>query len=315
MNDSQSVCPVCEVKDIEPSSWPDHDGEIYNCTNCGRFGITRRARINLSRVDDRLRAVISHAIWRNQDVERLFAVTTTLLEAAEKETIPDPAEQLDRLILFLGHHQESSGSRIEINELNLRAKVGGSCYGDVLFVTREAAEMALIEITHPTDTRSTFRLTLKGWQRFHEIQRKAITSRTAFMAMPFDNAEVVAVVESVFRPAVEKTGFKLKRVDDETPAGLIDNKIRVDIQLCKFLIADLTCCNRGAYWEAGYAEGLGKPVIYTCNKYYFEQGKTHFDTNHCTTVIWDPGDLETAERKLKATIRATLPFEARLEDE
>ena len=33
-----------------------------------------------------------------------------------------------------------------------------------------------------------------------------------------------------------------------------------------FVISDLTHDNSGAYWEAGYAEGLGKPVIYICEE-------------------------------------------------
>ena len=35
------------------------------------------------------------------------------------------------------------------------------------------------------------------------------------------------------------------------------------IQGALFVIADLTHENRGAYWEAGYAEGLSKTVRHT----------------------------------------------------
>jgi nucleoside 2-deoxyribosyltransferase len=80
------------------------------------------------------------------------------------------------------------------------------------------------------------------------------------------------------------------------------------------LIADLTHANNGAYWEAGYAEGLGKPVIYRCNRAVFERERTHFDTNHHLTVIWDPAAPTEAAEQLKATIGATLPDEAQLED-
>ena len=64
-------------------------------------------------------------------------------------------------------------------------------------------------------------------------------------------------------------GFDLFKSDDEPRAGLIDDQLRVDIQSSDFLIADLTHDNLGAYWEAGYAEGLGKPVIYTCEQENF----------------------------------------------
>ena len=97
-------------------------------------------------------------------------------------------------------------------------------------------------------------------------------------------------------------------LSDEPRAGLIDNRLRVEIQAARFLISDLTHDNSGAYWEAGYAEGLGKPVIYTCRKDVFEGERgTHFDTNHLLTVPWSEGELPEAMEVLKASIRATIP--------
>ena len=96
--------------------------------------------------------------------------------------------------------------------------------------------------------------------------------------------------------------FKL----DEPRAGLIDDRLRVAIQASDFVIADLTHDNLGAYWEAGYAEGLGKPVIYTCESTRFEANKTHFDTNHCTTVTWAEADADGFVENLIATLRRSL---------
>ena len=64
--------------------------------------------------------------------------------------------------------------------------------------------------------------------------------------------------------------------------------------------------NNGAYWEAGFAEGLGKPVIYICKKEKFEDQKTHFDTNHCTTVPWSRDEDEGFRQELTATLRRSL---------
>lgn len=107
----------------------------------------------------------------------------------------------------------------------------------------------------------------------------------------------------------------MKRLNENQPAGLIDDHLRVEIKRARFLIADLTHANNGAYWEAGYAEGLGKTVIYTCEQQVFDdraQG-THFDTNHHLTVKWNPENPDMAVESLKATIRATFP-EAKQED-
>jgi nucleoside 2-deoxyribosyltransferase len=134
------------------------------------------------------------------------------------------------------------------------------------------------------------------------------------MAMPYDDATLDGVFAECFKPAVKATGFDLIRLDDAPPAGLIDDRLRVEIRRARFLIADLTGANRGAYWEAGFAEGLGKPVIYTCEKGHFESDGTHFDTSHHHTVLWTAGALDCAAEALKTTIRATLPAEAIMRD-
>ena len=78
----------------------------------------------------------------------------------------------------------------------------------------------------------------------------------------------------------------------------------------RFVISDLTQGSYGAYWEAGFAEGRGIPVIYTCEKAEWKKNKTHFDTNHMATIIWDIDELKKAENALVAMIRATLRAEA-----
>jgi hypothetical protein len=157
------------------------------------------------------------------------------------------------------------------------------------------------------------RLTMKGWQRYEALKRAEIESHWAFMAMKFD-VKMDHVVKSCFKPAVAKTGFELRLLTDRQPAGLIDDQLRVALRTSRFVIADLTHANNGAYWEAGFAEGLGRPVIYTCRTNEWEDRKTHFDTNHMNTIIWDPDKLDDAAMHLTATIRATLPAEAKMMD-
>lgn len=133
------------------------------------------------------------------------------------------------------------------------------------------------------------------------------------MAMKFDN-ELQRVVDSHFKPAVARAGFELRLLTDGQPAGLIDDQLRVALRNSRFVIADLTHRNEGAYWEAGFAEGLGRPVIYTCRKREWDERKSHFDTNHLATIIWDPDNLQAASTQLTAMIRATLPSEAKMSD-
>ena len=82
--------------------------------------------------------------------------------------------------------------------------------------------------------------------------------------------------------------------------------MRDQIRRSAFVIADLTHDNSGAYWEAGYAEGLNKPVVYICEKKKFNDSTTHFDTNHCTTVTWSRDDDDSFRSELVATLRRSL---------
>lgn len=133
--------------------------------------------------------------------------------------------------------------------------------------------------------------------------------------MKFGDARLDAFVEKVVKPAVASLpGLTLHRIDDPAiaRAGVIDNVMRETIRDPAFLIADLSHANNGAYWEAGFAEGLGKPVIYLCERSQWEANRTHFDTNHCTTIVWDEAKPEAFARQLAATLRNSLGlFETR----
>jgi nucleoside 2-deoxyribosyltransferase len=155
-------------------------------------------------------------------------------------------------------------------------------------------------------------------RRFRELASANAASRYGFMAMQYNNPQLDAIVREHFVPQLRLAGFDLQRLDQGQGAGLIDDQLRLRIRQAKFLVCDLSHGNRGAHWEAGYAEGLGIPVIYTCRRDVFEnpthEFRPHFDAAHWVTVPWDPADPALAAIKLKITVRATLPTEAQLQD-
>jgi hypothetical protein len=51
---------------------------------------------------------------------------------------------------------------------------------------------------------------------------------------------------------------------------------------------------------------LNKPVIYLCEQAKFDIAKTHFDTNHCTTVMWSVDQPDHFLKALIATLRRSL---------
>ena len=165
-----------------------------------------------------------------------------------------------------------------------------------------------------------FILSLDGWAEVERLQKERTrTGNLAFIAMPFGNERLNSLVANHFVPAVRSAGFELRRLDQGQPAGLIDDQLRVRIRTARFVVSDLTDRNNGAYWEAGFAEGLGTPVIYSCERSVFESDqkseRPHFDTNHLVTVLWEAQAPEAAAKQLKAIIRATLPADATMRDD
>jgi hypothetical protein len=158
-------------------------------------------------------------------------------------------------------------------------------------------------------------LTMEGWRRYAELKQTRTESRIAFMAMKFGDSELNRVVDECFRRAVQRTGFELRIATDRQKVGLIDDQIRASLIAARFVIADLTHGSFGAYWEAGFADGRGLPVIYTCRRSEWEKAKTHFDTNHMTTVVWEAAKLKPSEDELASIIRATLRAEAKQTDD
>lgn len=125
--------------------------------------------------------------------------------------------------------------------------------------------------------------------------------------MKFKDADLEAFVKNVVKPTIKREiDYDVIDVRDVSRAGIIDNIMRAQIRDAAFVLVDLTHDNSGAYWEAGYAEGLGKPVIYLCEREKFDQAKTHFDTNHCTTVPWSTENPEEFGNELVATLRRSL---------
>jgi nucleoside 2-deoxyribosyltransferase len=163
---------------------------------------------------------------------------------------------------------------------------------------------------------------------YESLKRGNSHSTTAFMAMQFSNKKLQEFYEKHIKEAVSKTGYKIEKVD-ENPEK--DENINIDIMLkirsSKFVIVDLSDSNNGAYWEAGYAKGLGKKVIYIFDKSKWNEkdeecekckknltNKPHFDVDRNRFLFWDATDPDNFCDKLKNTIRYLFP-KAKQKDE
>jgi hypothetical protein len=144
-------------------------------------------------------------------------------------------------------------------------------------------------------------LTMEGWNRAQPFPRQGGTPGNCFVAMWFSD-DLRASYEAGIEPAVEEAGFKPIRIDRKEHNNEITDEIIAEIRNCQFMVADFTGQRSGVYYEAGFAMGLGRPVIWCCHK--DEIGKLHFDTNHKNHIDWQtPEELrERLYKRIRATI-------------
>ena len=303
-----TACPVCGAKaEVEHKEHADN----VTCPRCGRFRISGSANAVLSSRRSESQdpaSVLGHHLRKMQEAQSWPLLRSDVCQQLLKSRqLPTPAEQADRMLRYVGEHSVGPGEDVSLTVMEHQFIVGAKTAAGFSFIARGLVDQGLATDGGSSNDADRLVLTFEGWRRFEDLKRGAPIGRSAFMAMQYGEGDLDQLVNDHFRPAVEATGFLLQRLDDEPRAGLIDDRLRVEIRGARFLIADLTHRNNGAYWESGYAEGLGKPVIYTCREDVFSEHSTHFDTNHHLTVVWSPDRHEDASERLKATIRATLP--------
>lgn len=295
-------------------------GEVVNCSRCGDFTVSHVVAedIGLPFTEPKKRALASYAIRKMQKrgaprpqlSKEFFSRLSTL-------NLPSPTDMMDNLVLMLAEEADDRpGKELQIlyGEEKLLGTIGAVEFTDVQWTTAFLRSQGLLVGEVGNVSASKIRLTPQGWQRVDELQRAHISSRYAFFARKFKNDDLDELFDSYLRQAVLDTGYELRTATQK--AGHIDAIIEDEIRRCGFLIADLSDDNAGAYWEAGFAEGLGKDVIYICRtkNRQGEPVKTHFDTDHRQTVRWDLTDPEAFVKQAKAVIRNTLLGDANQSD-
>src|ERR1700688_4734821 len=92
------------------------------------------------------------------------------------------------------------------------------------------------------------------------------------------------VFVDAIKPALEATGYKALRVDLVPHTGKIDDRIIAEIRRSGLMIADFTGHRGGVYFEAGFALGLGIPLIWTCRE--SDMPDAHFHTRQYSHLTW-----------------------------
>ena len=267
------------------------------CPVCGTYDIsgTPLEVLKHLQLTDQQRAAIFFNVRRMTERPEVPFITAEVLEALRQTAVlPRPESILDEAIVWLGKRSPYVGFCMNFT-YEQRAVVGAFNRDAFNFVARWFSDSGYFfgKQSNPPLGQNDYLLTISewaltpaGWERFTELSKEESASKYGFMAMKYNDAQLDQVVKDFFAPEVKKTDFELRRLDHGQGAGLIDDQLRVSIRTARFMVCDLTHGNRGAYWEAGFAEGLGKPVIYTCRKDVFEDGRSTQTTRTSTPDTW-----------------------------
>ena len=146
----------------------------------------------------------------------------------------------------------------------------------------------------------------KGWGKLSELRRNLSKhKKQAFVAMWFDTTMNQFFANSI-KPAIEHDGTKCSRIDFTEHNNKICDEIIAEIRRSSYLVADFTGNRGGVYFEAGFAYGLGIPVIWTIHKDHLND--IHFDTCQYNHIVYKT-EKELKEKllsRIKATIIYTL---------
>ena len=313
---AQWVCPVCTNEEAEVATHSTRNAWVVDCPQCGQFTISRSAAVDLRGEDDSKRWKIS--AWINEFVPPV--ITSTDIELALASAVPSLHHRVDRMLRWIAM-AFPPGVQFSMSDLG-----GGS------FWEHSANE----RVDSSDESHSSSHLTAVGWnktieetwfmvtevlchemgllvsQNNHEYQvspkgllylegRRESVSTIGFCAMWF-SPEVLPLWTQVIEPATRAAGYEPLRIDSKQHNGKIDDEIMASIRASRFVVSDFTGNRGGVYYEAGFAHGLGLPVIFMCR----EGDELHFDIRQYNCIFWKPENLEEARSQLKNRILATL---------
>jgi nucleoside 2-deoxyribosyltransferase len=209
-------------------------------------------------------------------------------------------EKMDAILRYIAGNSKCPGHTVTVKPDSDYVRVFCKNSLEMGFLLRSLDERSLLdaqEHSGPFDVR----LTAEGWTKVEELEQPNVESKQAFVAMWFDDQVGPAYTHGIAK-LEEDTGFRMLRIDMKQFNEKICDHIIAEIRRSRFLIADVTGHRQGVYFEAGYAMGLGLPVIWTCRQDQVDD--CHFDTRQYNHVTWETPD--ELREKLKDRILATV---------
>jgi len=313
MNESLKQCPICKLENQKVVSKRDSgDKTTYDCSRCGCFTISRTAES----IADRQGKSAQLSGWLRE--RNLLGIEIPMLTSSfVKEvisTLPSysPLEKQNKLLKAIELLTDYPGKEVVLIPEHESSLAWAKNENEFKYYLKSLMERGLLEIVNPqerslSDPLYLVVITAKGWEHIDKESSNLISKTQAFVAMSF-NKNLIQVYKNAIEPAIKVTGYRPYRVDSTPHLDRIDAKIIAEIRNSRFVVADVTQQKAGVYYEAGFAHGLGLPVIWSVR--HDDLKNVHFDTRQYSHIVWK-SESELKE-KLGDFILATIGMNKKL---
>jgi nucleoside 2-deoxyribosyltransferase len=287
-------CYLCQSENAHQSPVVSFKYEI-DCEDCGRYVLTKDALKSLLDTPQAF-ALACWVVRENLDgsIPYIDEATVVQITTAPPPTTKRKVESL--LDYVIRKNPGKIRVQVDITDRRLQLSCWTRSNPDAHSLGVYLMEMGAFE---EGLSYYDFTLTTKGHLIHEEMMETRTMSSQAFVAMWFDN-KMTSAYDMGIAPAIRGAGYEPIRIDRTTHAEKIDDRIIAEIRRSLFVVADFTGHRGGVYYEAGFAHGLGKKVIFTC----LEKDKEaiHFDVRQYNTIMWE--NSETLMRDLQNRILA-----------
>lgn len=325
----ETNCPICNSKAYMVYT-ELKGGSAYECSRCGKFSIESRFSSFLinNEIEETTRIKISSWVYEHQGIY-ITVNDYEFLIGLENLTL---TEKGMKLLQYLASENPISGKTFllsgeEFSGLFFRRQNNKDIYLKLvqdLKENRKSSKYLAISWSYDYDEfcfilldflvgtlgyievkswLNEWSITPVGWNVIDEHKKKSPYSTIAFVAMWFDDKTNDAYNQAIVK-AINEAGYTPLRIDKHEHLNKIDDEIIVGIKKSKFLVCDFTGQRGGVYFEAGYALGLGLPVIWTCNA--SDLKNVHFDNRQYNFLLWEEDKLEDFKKALQNRIEATI---------
>jgi hypothetical protein len=151
-----------------------------------------------------------------------------------------------------------------------------------------------------------------GFEAPAEVLRELRESRRRtnelFVIMAF-KSETDCLWKDVIVPIAGELGLDPVRIDKQETEGAISEEILSSIRRALLVLCDLSFERPNCYFEAGFAKGAFRRVIFTARSDHdprdpeTREWKVHFDLDQYKISWWNPDNLQEAKADLKSRIK------------